>query len=52
MNYVYLGTPKWEPTGTDLNGDGRDDITGEEVDYVLTGAVKFAWTYSDYLYYK
>lgn len=48
----YLGEPRWEPTGTDEDRDGLDDITGEEVDYVLRGAVEFSWRYSSNLVYR
>ena len=49
-NNFYVGDPSMVCDGTDLNGDGIDDITGELVEWTWADAVKLSWTYSDYIY--
>ena len=49
-NNFYVGDTSMVCDGTDLNGDGIDDITGELVEWTWADAVKLSWTYSDYIY--
>lgn len=49
-NNLYVGDTTLICNGTDLNGDGIDDITGELVEWTWADAVKLSWTYTDYIY--
>ncbi len=49
-NYFNVGDTTPICSGTDLNGDGVDDITGELVEWTWADAVELSWTYSDYIY--